>query len=263
MAKRFNLANIQTAATALAGEDRAADERAERARQRRAMADLERIEPRPVSTRQLNQEHVESLSESIAALGLIEPLVVDRRLRLVAGAHRLAAIQHLKESQPEAFQRHFGEGVPVWLLSFDAQERPEDALAVEVAENEHRRDYTREEALGLADRLRQAGYRDVPGRPGREEKALGPALQVVLGKSLRTVRRLLANERAPQAPVAVERGAGEPPVVQALKRLQRALGAYRDVVPAQQRREELQAIRRTIKELEGQLGRALDALRQG
>src|SRR5262245_11071664 len=125
-------------------------------------------------------------------------------------------------------------------------ERPENALTVEVAKNEHQRDYTRDETLGLADRLRQTGYRNLPNRPNKDEKALGPALQMVLGKSLRTVRRLLAEDRGAEESKTAERAPDEPPMVQTLRRLARALTTYRDVVPAQQRREELQTIHRTL-----------------
>ena len=44
----------------------------------------------------LNLAHVEALAESIAALGLIEPLVVDKQGRLLTGGHQLAAIVQLR-----------------------------------------------------------------------------------------------------------------------------------------------------------------------
>jgi len=53
---------------------------------------LDAIKPRSQDTRPLNEAHVESLAESIAVLGLIEPLVTDQSGRLLAGGHRLAAI---------------------------------------------------------------------------------------------------------------------------------------------------------------------------
>jgi ParB family chromosome partitioning protein len=79
-------------------------------------------------------------------------------------------------------------------MDFDAEAEPERALQVEVAENEKRRDYTALEARTLAERLRAAGYVDVKGRPTKGEKALRPALEVIMGKSLRTVRRYLNEE---------------------------------------------------------------------
>jgi len=84
--------------------------------------------------------------------------------------------------------------VPVRLMPFRAEADPAQALAVEVAENEKRRDYSRAEVRDLADRLRAAGYRATGGRPAAGERALGPALAVILGRSARQVRRLLDQE---------------------------------------------------------------------
>ena len=63
-----------------------------------AVMPLDAIKPRDADTRPLNPAHVEALAESIVALGLIEPLAVDKQGRLLAGGHRLAAIVQLKES---------------------------------------------------------------------------------------------------------------------------------------------------------------------
>lgn len=133
--------------------------------------------------------------DSIAVLGLIEPLVTDKKGRLLAGGHRLAAINLLKESQPEKYQTQFPEDrVPVRTLSFNAEEEPELALQIEIAENEQRRDYTSIEVKAIAERLRTAGYVEVKGRPKKGQKALMPALAVVVGKHLRTVQRYLSDE---------------------------------------------------------------------
>jgi len=61
-----------------------------------AVMPLEAIKPRDADTRPLNPAHVEALAESIAALGLIDPLAVDKQGRLLAGGHRLAAILQLR-----------------------------------------------------------------------------------------------------------------------------------------------------------------------
>lgn len=156
---------------------------------------LEKIQQRPEDTRQLNSAHVESLAESIAVLGLIEPLVTDQKGQLLAGGHRLAAIKHLKAAQWDKYQKQFpNELIPVRVLSFDAEENPGLALQIEVAENEQRRDYTASEVRAIAERLKNAGYVEVKGRPKEGEKALMPALAVVVGKHLRTVRRYLNEE---------------------------------------------------------------------
>lgn len=153
---------------------------------------LEQIKRREQDTRPLNATHVASLAESIAVLGLIEPIVLDAQRRLLAGGHRLAAIQRLREQQPDQYQQHFPDDrVPVRLLALDAEAHPELALQIEVAENEQRRDYTPTEVKAIAERLRQSGYLDLKGRPKKGSKALMPALTVVVGKSIRTVQRYL------------------------------------------------------------------------
>lgn len=157
---------------------------------------LESIKQRASDTRPLNDKHVVSLMESIAILGLIEPLAVDQEKVLLAGGHRLAAILMLQETDPEAFEHHFpGRKVPVRIMPFVASAAPERALQVEVAENEHRRDYTPSEVRSIADHLRQAGYRDSGGRPKKGEKALMPALSVVIGKNRRTIHRYLSEQK--------------------------------------------------------------------
>jgi ParB family chromosome partitioning protein len=55
-------------------------------------------------------------------------------------------------------------------LPFNADEDPELALQIEVAENEQRRDYTSAEVRAIADRLRESGYVDVKGRPKKGKK---------------------------------------------------------------------------------------------
>ncbi len=146
-------------------------------------------------TRPLDENHVQELAESIEALGLIEPLVVDNQNRLLAGGHRKAAIEVIQQTNPKAFQTHFsGETVPVHILQFNSAKDQDLALAVETAENEKRRDYTPTEIKAIAERLKAAGYEDVKGRPKQGQKPLMPALSVVIGKSIRTARRHLHSD---------------------------------------------------------------------
>ncbi|MBD3887622.1 ParB N-terminal domain-containing protein [Phormidium tenue FACHB-886] len=160
---------------------------------------LAQIQTRQQDTRPLNSKHVESLAESIAVLGLIEPLVIDNQGRLLAGGHRLAAINHLKETQWDKYQEQFpDESIPIRRLPFNADEDAELALQIEVAENEQRRDYTPAEVKAIADRLRKSGYVDVKGRPKKGQKALMPALAVVVGKHLRTIQRYLGGDEPQQ-----------------------------------------------------------------
>lgn len=153
---------------------------------------LEQIKDREQDTRPLNPKHVESLAESIAILGLIEPLVIDNKGKLLAGGHRLAAIRLLKEQQAPKYLHQFPDNrIPIRMLPFDVEENPDLALQVEIAENEQRRDYTPNEVKAIAERLRIAGFIDVKGRPKKGQKPLMPALAVVVSKNLRTVQRYL------------------------------------------------------------------------
>lgn len=81
--------------------------------------------------------------------------------------------------------------IPVHVLGFDAKANPERALEVEAAENALRRNYTTEEIKAIYARLIVAGYTDREGKPKEGEKAARPAIAAIIGKSTRTVRRLL------------------------------------------------------------------------
>lgn len=199
MAKRRSTAELieaaHSAGIAIQVQDQAAAERAELERTLPALMPFAKILSRVSDTREVRSDHVDELAESIAVLGLLEPLVVDRRGRLLAGGHRRAAIAQLQTADPDTYARHFPDDmVPVRILNFDAEVDPDLALQVEVSENEKRRDYTVAEVRALAERLQQAGYVEVKGRPARGEKALRPALEVIIGKSLRTVRRYLNQD---------------------------------------------------------------------
>jgi len=142
-----------------------------------------------MDTREPAADALEALAESIDALGLLEPLVVDRLGRLLCGKTRLIALRRLKAKDPQRWDK-----VPVRRMDFDAEAEPARALAVEVAENEQRRDYTAAEVRALADRLQAAGFRATPGRPRKGTKALLPALGAVVGKSKRQLLRVLNPE---------------------------------------------------------------------
>jgi len=154
----------------------------------------------PSRTRDLNMKHVVSLADSIAAIGLIHPPAVDRMNCLLAGAHRLAALRWLQAHAAERFQELFPGGVPVWRMDLDARSDVDLALAVEISENEQRRDYRPAEIQKLADRLKAAGfhYSAAGGRPSGETRALMPALEIIVGKSVRQLRRILNPPPAPK-----------------------------------------------------------------
>jgi ParB family chromosome partitioning protein len=199
-----------------------------------------------IDTREPMPESVEALAQSIDALGLLEPLVVDKVGRLLAGKTRLLALRQLARDAPERWAK-----VPVRRMDFDADADPARALAVEVAENEQRRDYTAAEVRALAERLTAAGFKATAGRPRKGTKALLPALGAVVGKSKRTLLRWLDPDAE---------GETVPPVTfsQAAARLRRALGAFaRDTdlahLPAAHRRlvKDAAALADLLAEAEG------------
>jgi ParB family chromosome partitioning protein len=155
---------------------------------------LEDIYPREQDTRVPNDDHVQSLAESIAAVGLIQPLAVDNQGRLLAGAHRLAAIKQLKVNNSDSYNKWFSKGVPIRQYDFDATDDVDRALVIEASENEKRRDYTKTEVKQLAERLKAAGYHASKGQPRTGNKALIPALETIVGKSRRQIQRYLNEE---------------------------------------------------------------------
>jgi len=159
----------------------------------RAFVPLDQIDISALRTRDVNEKHVVALAESIAAIGLIHPPAVDRENRLLAGAHRIAALRWLEEHSAARFQELYPEGIPVWRMDLNAKSEIDLALAVEISENEQRRDYSSSEVLRLADRLKAAGfhYSAEGGRPKTDTRPLMPALEIIVGKSVRQLRRIL------------------------------------------------------------------------
>jgi ParB-like nuclease domain len=89
------LAFPKAAGTAIEGQDRQSEIRSLQAKV--SLLPLPKIIDRVTDTRELKAQHVEDLMVSISVLGLLEPLVVDSRNRLLAGGHRKMAIHRLKE----------------------------------------------------------------------------------------------------------------------------------------------------------------------
>jgi len=195
-----------------------------------ALVDLDAIRDRPAGdSRHARAEHVLELAESIAAVGLLQPPALDMNRALVAGLHRrealrllltppaaradlLARYQQVEHLDPEETAERLlalpkpqdlpeplkaGKIPCRVLVDLDAAKDPEAALAAEAAENTARKQYTPTEVEALATRLRAAGYRERGGRPRRGEKALRPALELVLGVSASTARRLLGKKDLP------------------------------------------------------------------
>ena len=273
-------AAVGKAAKDLAGQDRVVREQAdlERERSKPGWMGLDAITARPHGdTRRVDPGHVLDMAESIAALGLLEPLVVDRRLHLLAGAHRWEAAKLLATADVEkraaqwaalasipwpcseptaeqliAFDRiralplsPVPAQVPVRIVDIDAEAEGERAFSIEIAENEKRRDYTKLEVEALAERLSKAGYRMSRGKPKAGERALGPALAVIIGKSERTVRRLLGGDEDIRPSDLIS-----DPLPAALRRLGSALVAVREAAkgPAKRKLEALLVGMATIEQ---------------
>lgn len=224
----FLLAQATTVADAIHEQDQSAEAKSERDRAQRGNLPLSRIRPRAEDTRPLRDSHVKELAESIGALGLIEPLVVDLKGVLLAGGHRLGAIQILKETNFDLYQLHFPDDlVPVRVMPFDGGAEPERSLQVELAENEKRVNYSRDQIERLSERLRSLNYRETRGRPKEGEKALGPALAVAIGVSTRYVRKILSEKRGEEA---VEENRNLVPIFQKLKVLRKIEGALEELI---------------------------------
>lgn len=188
---------------------------------------LDRILDRPIGdTRPAEARHVLGLAESIAAIGLLEPLVVDVHGRLISGLNRRTALYLLgtedadervaqwralrQPDQPEPTEAELrrvadlvpplwiSAPVPVRLLRINAETHPEQALAAELAENEHRAAYSPSEVKAWASRLATAGFTRSGrrGRPRKGERPLLPALSAIVGKSRQTLERIL-DEKSP------------------------------------------------------------------
>jgi ParB family transcriptional regulator, chromosome partitioning protein len=157
---------------------------------------IQQVDNSALRTRDINESHVVALGESIAAIGLIQPLAVDQMNRLLAGAHRLAALRWLQGNRKARFLELFPEGIPVLRMDFNANSEADLALAIEISENEQRRDYNSSEIQRLAERLKAAGfhYNAEGGRPRTDSRPLMPTLELVVGKSARQLRRILNPE---------------------------------------------------------------------
>jgi len=167
-----------------------------------------------VDTREPAPDALDAMTASLDALGLVEPLAVDSRGRLLAGKTRLIALRRLAAKDPERWRL-----VPVRRFDFDAEADTARALAVEVAENEQRRDYTAAEVKALAERLQAAGFRATPGRPRKGERAMLPALGALVGLHKRQLLNILA-------PDAEGKKVQNCTFSETAARLRRALGAF-------------------------------------
>lgn len=194
-------------------------------------------------TRPLSASHVVGLAANISLLGLLEPIVVDTAGHLLAGAHRLAALQLLAIADPDERRAtflgrlegqdstakptgeaakladqiasldtaHFSAAYPGFVVPVNAIEilnrrygESDKALAIEAAENTARRQYSPAEVRALADRLQEAGYTHKPGKPKAGEKPAIPVLEAALGLSRRQIQKVLNTPASAPKPSEVE-----------------------------------------------------------
>lgn len=218
-----NLRNrTKSASEGLAEKDKKREDSSSKENAQVSFVDLQKISSRAEDTRVLNIGHVMRLADSISRIGLIEPIVVDKKFRILAGGHRHKACQLLSPKTqkqilaellsyntdnkrdmnvrnrleefvagiPKKHQIDFSQ-VPIRVYDFDALKNPQRALEIESSENTQRRDYTPTEVLRLYEKLKQSGYEDVSGRPKEGQRPLKPALALLMGTSIRTVQRHL------------------------------------------------------------------------
>ena len=151
---------------------------------------IDMVQPRPATdTRPVDEEHVQAIAESVRAMGLIQPIYLDREFRLIAGAHRLSAFRLLAKEDPQKWSK-----IPVVVdPDLDALTQPDLALRKEIAENEKRSNLTPTQVKAAAQRLLEsdANFTHRPGRLKKGERALTPFLADTFGVSKRYVRSLL------------------------------------------------------------------------
>lgn len=226
MKKRQGLTIPQASASELSESNDEALRDLIRHEQPTATRDLSVLRAHPHPSRLLEPKHVVDMAFSISALGLIHPIVIDIRDVVIAGSHRFAALKLLSRraaerrdflaalcgeeallrgatitsglealSPPsEQAQVNFG-AIPVRIMPFSIADNPQGAWQIEVAENERRRDYSKEEIKQVAERLSARGYRFERGRPKVGEPLALPVLAALVGKSERTLRRLLMADQ--------------------------------------------------------------------
>ena len=190
--------------------------------------DLSTIKPRLGDpTRGINLDHVADLAESIHVLGLIQPIAIDADGHVIAGGHRHVAMQVLAsedravtamglidQKEVDKITRKplerlsnlpSGTGefdihqVPVRVYPIRTADAKTKALAMEIAENEKRKDYTPAEALAFHRRLVKAGYHDDVGAPKAGKVSATKAVSTVVGKNERTIRRWQKKARDKEA----------------------------------------------------------------
>jgi len=174
--------------------------------------------------------HAIGLAASIHEDGLVEPIVVDREGRLLAGAHRLGACWLLAAGEGERVvavldameqlsrpgAKHpdakiwspamvsvpLGTGkldplaIPVRIFPFDSAKQRAQAHKIEVTENEQREQMTRPELEAYMDFLQETGkFTFSKGRPPKGVKSGYQEMAANTGINKQTLRKMLSPRK--------------------------------------------------------------------
>lgn len=161
---------------------------------------------------------IDDLVNSIKAVGLIHPIVVDPDGNLIAGERRLAACLRLD-----------WKDIPVTIVDVDA-----DRLKIEMDENTVRADFTPTEAVAIAGAIKDreqanakermvAAHASPANFAGQQAGRTRDKVAAVTGKSHETIRKATAVMDAAAADPALEH------VVEEMDRTGKVDPAYRKV----------------------------------
>lgn len=243
--------------------------------------------------RPISGKHLLELAASIASHGLVSPISVDANKMLLAGAHRVSAFHLLRHAEPvrrhrallmilgreevdpehppadlkplldaasdldhTAFIKHHPNALmPARVFDFDMRQSEKRALAIEIAENEKRRNFSAHEVEEIIARLEAAGYSTKHGRLKAGEKPLVPELATILKVSRRTVFRLLDDYAKASGMKKPKSNRGRKPIpswrqpVKHLARLGKAADAADESSTTPQWRAFLKSVKKAVKEL--------------
>lgn len=241
MRVRPSLEDFGTSAVGLSGAIRSQDDRLANKKAPTVLKEIDLVPLAKIKSRKSGDLRpinlafvVEKLALSIQALGLIEPIVVDQDYDLIAGGHRrftlellaqdpqkrpawvieqvVAGVAACSPNKAEHYANlaglldHVTKLVPVRVVLVNSED--ERAVAMEIAENEMRRDFTREEVETMRQTLEERGYAfgGVGGRPkkGETSKSGLPLLAGAFHKSERHIRRILAGPKEERTPISRE-----------------------------------------------------------
>jgi hypothetical protein len=189
--------------------------------------DVDAIRNREKDVRALNAPHVIDLALSFVAVGMLHFPIIDQHDVLLAGGHRKEAVallkairgapldqirlqlqEHLDPEDPlsddelgkirDCYDKRFARGVVVHVFNTSGLDDESVRRQVEFIENDHRRDFTKEEIKNYISELESAGYKRTEGRPKSGQRLLSVELGRVIGKSRATVFRILKELKEPR-----------------------------------------------------------------